>query len=51
LPNEGGVRVEQLQADGSWKLMRTFRNVSVSRREGNAWKLASVRAFLVPNPS
>jgi hypothetical protein len=43
--------VEQQQADGSWKLMRTFRNVSLARREGNGWKLQSVRAFLVPNPS
>jgi uncharacterized protein (TIGR02246 family) len=49
--SDAGVRVEQQQADGSWKLMRTFRNVSLARREGNGWKLQFVRAFLVPNPS
>ncbi|HEV2567451.1 SgcJ/EcaC family oxidoreductase [Sphingomonas sp.] len=48
---DAGVRVEQQQPDGSWKLMRTFRNVSVAKREGGAWRLKSVRAFLVPNPS
>lgn len=49
--SDAGVRVEQLQADGSWKLMRTFRNVSLARREGKTWKLHLVRAFVVPNPS
>jgi uncharacterized protein (TIGR02246 family) len=48
---DAGVRVEQQQPDGSWTLMRSFRNVSVARREGGTWKLQSVRAFLVPNPS
>ncbi|NNM76019.1 SgcJ/EcaC family oxidoreductase [Sphingomonas sp. ID1715] len=48
---EAGVRVEQQQPDGGWKLMRTFRNISVARRDGGAWKLRSVRAFLVPNPN
>jgi uncharacterized protein (TIGR02246 family) len=48
---DAGVRVEQQQPDGSWTLMRSFRNVSVARREAGAWKLQSVRAFLIPNPS
>jgi len=48
---DAGVRVEQKQADGSWKLMRSFRNVTVARREGSSWKLQSVRAFLAPNPN
>ena len=49
--SDAAVRVEQQQPDGSWTLMRSFRNVSLARREAGAWKLHSVRAFLVPNPS
>lgn len=48
-PNEAladaSVRVERQDADGSWSLVRTFRNVSLVVREGGSWKLHSVRAI------
>lgn len=42
---DGSVRVERQQSDGSWSLVRTFRNVSLVVREGGQWKLRSVRAI------
>lgn len=39
------VRVEQRQADGGWKLIREFDNVSIAVREGGAWKLRTVRTY------
>ena len=42
---DAGVRVEQRQADGSWSLVRTFRNVSLVVKEGSEWKLRAVRAI------
>ncbi len=39
------VRVEERQADGSWKLVRRFNNVSLAAREAGAWKLRVVRAY------
>lgn len=43
--NDADVRVEERQADGSWKLVRRFNNVSLAAREGGAWKLKAVRAY------
>lgn len=48
---DGGVRVEQRQPDGGWKLIRSFRNVGLAVRTAAGWRLKSVRAFLTPNPS
>lgn len=42
---DAGVRVEQQQPDGSWLLVRSFRNVSLVIREGGQWKLRAVRAI------
>ena len=42
---DAGVRVEQQQPDGSWSLVRTFRNFSLVVREGGRWKLRAVRAI------
>ena len=42
---DAGVRVERQEADGSWSLVRTFRNLSVAVRETDGWKLRSVRAI------
>jgi len=44
---DADVRVEQQQADGSWKLVRAFGNVSVAARDGQGWKLRAVRAWPV----
>ena len=43
--NDAHVRVEERQADGSWKLVRRFNNVSLAAREGGSWKLKAVRAY------
>ena len=42
---DASVRVERQEPDGSWSLVRTFRNITLSVREGNRWKLRSVRAI------
>jgi ketosteroid isomerase-like protein len=42
---DASVRVEQQQADGSWSLVRNFRNISLVVREGGEWKLRAVRAI------
>ena len=42
---DAAVRVEQQQPDGSWVLVRSFRNVSLVIREGGQWKLRAVRAI------
>lgn len=42
---DAGVRVEQRQADGSWSLVRQFRNISLVIRENGRWKLRAVRAI------
>jgi len=39
------VRVEERQADGSWKLVRRFDNVSLAVRQGGGWMLKAVRAY------
>lgn len=39
------VRVEAREADGSWKLVRRFDNVSLAVRDGGGWTLKAVRAF------
>lgn len=49
--SDAAVRIEQQGADGQWKLVRSFRNVTLARREAGQWKLAAVRAIMVPNPS
>lgn len=40
------VRLEQRQPDGGWKVTRRFSNVSIAVREGGAWKLRNVRAYV-----
>ncbi|HYG27146.1 MAG TPA: nuclear transport factor 2 family protein [Caulobacteraceae bacterium] len=40
------VRLEERQADGSWKVTRRFSNATLVVRQGQAWKLRSVRAFV-----
>jgi uncharacterized protein (TIGR02246 family) len=42
---DASVRVERQEADGSWMLVRTFRNISLAKREAGQWKLRSVRAI------
>jgi ketosteroid isomerase-like protein len=42
---DAGVRVEKQEADGSWSLVRSFRNISLVVRENGQWKLRSVRAI------
>lgn len=42
---DASVRVERQQPNGSWDLVRTFRNISLVVREGGQWKLRSVRAI------
>lgn len=42
---EGDVRVEKLEKDGNWTLVRRFRTISVVVRSGKEWKLRSVRAI------
>ena len=36
---DAGVRVEKQEANGSWSLVRSFRNVRLVVREGGQWKL------------
>jgi ketosteroid isomerase-like protein len=42
---DASVRVERQEPDGGWSLVRTFRNITLSVREDNRWKLRSVRAI------
>ena len=42
---DASVRVERQEQDGSWSLVRTFRNLTVAVREAGSWKLRSVRAI------
>jgi ketosteroid isomerase-like protein len=42
---DASVRVERQEPDGSWSLVRTFRNITLSVREDDRWKLRSVRAI------
>lgn len=42
---DGDVRVERQEADGSWRLVRTFRSVTLAVRQDGGWKLRSVRAI------
>ncbi|HET9397903.1 MAG TPA: nuclear transport factor 2 family protein [Sphingomicrobium sp.] len=42
---DAGVRVERQEPNGSWSLVRTFRNISLAIRERGQWKLRSVRAI------
>lgn len=42
---DASVRVERQEPDGSWSLVRTFRNITLSVREDKQWKLRSVRAI------
>lgn len=43
------VRVERAEAGGGWSLVREFTNSSLVVREGNRWKLHSVRANPLPD--
>ena len=45
--SDAGVRIEQQQADGSWTLVRAFRNVSIAAKGPQGWRLQTVRAFPV----
>ena len=42
---DASVRVERQEPDGSWSLVRTFRNLTVAVRESDGWKLRAVRAI------
>jgi uncharacterized protein (TIGR02246 family) len=42
------VRVERDNGDGSFTLMREFRNHSLVVREGGAWRMRAVRAHMLP---
>lgn len=42
---DASVRVERQEPDGNWSLVRTFRNITLSVRQGGQWKLRSVRAI------
>lgn len=42
------VEVQQQQPDGSWKLVRAFRNASLAERDGGGWKIRAVRAYPIP---
>ena len=43
--SDGDVRVEKLERDGSWTLVRRFRTITLAVKEGGGWKLRSVRAI------
>ncbi|WP_041373573.1 SgcJ/EcaC family oxidoreductase [Phenylobacterium zucineum] len=43
--NDLEVRVEERQADGTWKLVRRFDNLSLAVRAEGGWKLRAVRAY------
>jgi len=45
---DGHVRVERRQPDGSWQLLREFRNHSLVVRRKGEWRLRSVRAYPLP---
>lgn len=47
--NDADVRVERRNPDGSYSLVRTFKNHSVAVREGGTWKLRMVRAHALPD--
>lgn len=42
------VDVDQRQPDGSWKTMRRFNNVTLAQRQGDGWRIRTVRAFPMP---
>lgn len=42
---DSDVSVEQVQADGTWKVARRFRTNSVAVRRDGAWLLSAVRAI------
>jgi ketosteroid isomerase-like protein len=42
---DAAIRVERVEADGTWTLVRKFRSVTVAVREGRVWKLRAVRAI------
>ena len=46
--SDAAVRIEQQQADGSWRPVRAFRNVSIAARGPRGWRLQTVRAVPVP---
>ena len=47
--SDATVRVERQRPDGSWELMRSFRNLSLAVRGPGGWRLRAVRAQPVAN--
>lgn len=45
---DGRVRIEAQMPDGSWRLVRYFVNHSIAVRKGGAWRLAHLRAHVMP---
>jgi ketosteroid isomerase-like protein len=45
--SEGDVRVEKLESNGDWALVRRFRTISIAVRDNGSWKLRLVRAIPV----
>jgi uncharacterized protein (TIGR02246 family) len=46
--SDAAVSIEQQQADGNWRPVRAFRNVSIASRGRHGWRLQTVRAVPVP---
>lgn len=46
---DGRVRIEAQMPDGSWRLVRYFVNHSIAVNEGRTWRLAHLRAHVMPN--
>lgn len=47
--SDATVRVERQRPDGSWELMRRYRNLSLAVRGADGWRLRAVRAQPLPN--
>lgn len=45
---DASVRVEKSNPDGSWSLIREYRNNTIAVRQGKQWKLRTVRAYAQP---
>lgn len=45
--SDAAVSIEQQQADGNWRPVRAFRNVSIAARGPRGWRLQTVRAVQV----
>ena len=46
--SDAAVTIEQQQADGAWRPVGAFRNITIATRGSRRWRLQTVRAVPVP---